>query len=93
VLRWNWGDYKFDRDKQDFRGERLMIRRALTPESPPDDGRIQQRRKNWLRDWDPYSIKRGGLWAHILWLFYLEPPTYENVPDLQGNRLARWQFR
>ena len=25
-----------------------MIRRALTPESPPDDGRIQQRQKNWL---------------------------------------------
>jgi stearoyl-CoA desaturase (delta-9 desaturase) len=47
------------------------------------------------RDWDPYSIKRGGLWAHILWLFYTEPPqrTYENVPDLQGNRLVRWQFR
>ena len=47
------------------------------------------------RDWDPYSIKRGGLWAHIVWLFYTEPEqrTYENVPDLQGNRLVRWQFR
>jgi len=47
------------------------------------------------RDWDPYNIRRGGLWAHILWLFYTEPPerTYDNVPDLQANRLVRWQFR
>jgi stearoyl-CoA desaturase (Delta-9 desaturase) len=47
------------------------------------------------RDWDPYGIQRGGLWAHILWLFYTEPPerTYDNVPDLQANRLVRWQFR
>ena len=46
------------------------------------------------RDWDPYNIKRGGLWAHILWLFYAEPGelTYENVPDLKANRLVRWQF-
>jgi stearoyl-CoA desaturase (delta-9 desaturase) len=47
------------------------------------------------RDWDPYSIRRGGLWAHILWLFYKEPAarTYEDVPDLQADRLVRWQFR
>jgi len=47
------------------------------------------------RDWDPYNIRRGGLWAHILWLFYAEPPerAYDNVPDLQANRLVRWQFR
>jgi stearoyl-CoA desaturase (delta-9 desaturase) len=47
------------------------------------------------RDWDPYNIKRGGLWAHILWLFYAEPAerTYDNVPDLMANRLVRWQFR
>jgi stearoyl-CoA desaturase (Delta-9 desaturase) len=47
------------------------------------------------KDWDPYSIKRGGLWAHILWLFYAEPAerTYENVPDLQANRLVLWQYR
>ena len=46
-------------------------------------------------EWDPYSIRRGGLWAHILWLFYKEPPerTYDNVPDLRANRLVRWQFR
>jgi stearoyl-CoA desaturase (delta-9 desaturase) len=47
------------------------------------------------KDWDPYSIKRGGLWAHILWLFYAEAAerTYENVPDLQANKLVRWQYR
>jgi stearoyl-CoA desaturase (delta-9 desaturase) len=47
------------------------------------------------RSWDPYDIRRGGLWAHILWLFYREAPSkvYENVPDLKSNRLVRWQFR
>ncbi len=47
------------------------------------------------RHWDPYNISRGGLWAHIVWLFYTEAPerTYENVSDLQKNRLVRWQFR
>lgn len=47
------------------------------------------------RDWDPYSIKRGGLFAHMLWLFYKEPPQreYTNVPDLMANRLVLWQFR
>jgi stearoyl-CoA desaturase (Delta-9 desaturase) len=47
------------------------------------------------RDWDPYNINRGGIWAHILWLFYKEPDvlTYENVPDLKANRLVQWQFR
>jgi stearoyl-CoA desaturase (delta-9 desaturase) len=47
------------------------------------------------KDWDPYSIKRGGLFAHILWLFYAEPAerTFENVPDLQSNPRVRWQYR
>jgi stearoyl-CoA desaturase (delta-9 desaturase) len=47
------------------------------------------------RSWDPYSIQRGGLWAHVLWLFYREPAdrVYENVPELKANRLVRWQFR
>ena len=22
------------------------------------------------RDWDPYKIRRGFWWAHILWIFY-----------------------
>ena len=47
------------------------------------------------KDWDPYSIKRGGMWAHIFWLFYKEADerSYENAPDLQANRLVRWQYR
>lgn len=47
------------------------------------------------RDWDPYNIKRGGLWAHILWLFFKEPgqQTYDDVPDLKANRLVQWQYR
>jgi stearoyl-CoA desaturase (Delta-9 desaturase) len=47
------------------------------------------------KDWDPYSIKRGGLFAHILWLFYAEPAerSYENVPDLQNNPRVKWQYR
>jgi stearoyl-CoA desaturase (delta-9 desaturase) len=47
------------------------------------------------KDWDPYSIKRGGLSAHIFWLFYKDPPgrTFDNVPDLQNNRLVMWQYR
>ncbi len=47
------------------------------------------------KEWDPYSIRRGGLSAHIFWLFYKEPSerSYENVPDLAGNRMVSWQYR
>jgi stearoyl-CoA desaturase (delta-9 desaturase) len=47
------------------------------------------------RDWDPYNIQRGGLWAHILWIFYKNPAdrTFDDVPDLQKNPLVRWQHR
>ena len=47
------------------------------------------------KDWDPYSIKRGGLWAHVFWLFFKEADerSYENVPDLRANRLVIWQYR
>ena len=46
-------------------------------------------------DWDPYNIQRGGWWAHILWIFYKNPPgrTFEDVPDLQKNPLVRLQDR
>lgn len=45
------------------------------------------------RSWDPYNIQRGGLWAHVLWLFYREPADrdYWNVPDLKANRLILWR--
>jgi stearoyl-CoA desaturase (Delta-9 desaturase) len=47
------------------------------------------------RDWDPYNIKRGGWWAHIVWIFYKGPADrrYDDVPDLQKNPLVRLQHR
>ena len=48
------------------------------------------------KDWDPYSIKRGGLSAHIFWLFYKDGRAagkYDNVPDLLKNRLVMLQHR
>jgi stearoyl-CoA desaturase (delta-9 desaturase) len=47
------------------------------------------------KEWDPYSIRRGGLFAHILWLFYKRPAheTFDNVPDLKKNRLVMMQYR
>jgi stearoyl-CoA desaturase (delta-9 desaturase) len=47
------------------------------------------------RDWDPYSIKRGGLWAHFFWLFYTDGKerSYDEVPDLTSNRMVMWQYR
>jgi stearoyl-CoA desaturase (delta-9 desaturase) len=46
-------------------------------------------------DWDPYNIQRGGLWAHIVWIFYKDrrDRTFDDVPDLQRNPLVRWQHR
>ena len=47
------------------------------------------------RDWDPYNIRRGGWWAHIVWIFYDNPPDrrYDDVPDLLKNPLVRLQHR
>jgi len=47
------------------------------------------------RDWDPYSIKRGFWWAHILWIFYKNPQAakFENSPDLERNPVVMWQHR
>jgi len=44
-------------------------------------------------DWDPYNIKRGFWWAHILWIFEKYDPAHDNVPDLQRNPIVRWQQR
>jgi stearoyl-CoA desaturase (delta-9 desaturase) len=46
-------------------------------------------------DWDPYNIQRGGLWAHILWIFYKGPADrkYDDVPDLQKNPLVQFQHK
>ena len=47
------------------------------------------------RDWDPYSIKRGFWWAHILWIFHKHdaPDVEGNAPDLLKNPIVRWQNR
>ena len=47
-------------------------------------------------DWDPYNIKRGFWWAHILWIFYKNEDrdaTFENSPDLKANPVVMWQHR
>ena len=47
------------------------------------------------RDWDPYSIKRGFWWAHILWIFHNHAPVdvETNTPDLLKNPIVMWQNR
>jgi len=47
------------------------------------------------RDWDPYSIKRGFWWAHILWIFYRHdaPDAASNAADLLKNPIVQWQNR
>jgi stearoyl-CoA desaturase (delta-9 desaturase) len=47
------------------------------------------------RDWDPYSIKRGFWWAHILWIFYRHPApdAASNAADLLKNPVVQWQNR
>ena len=47
------------------------------------------------RDWDPYSIRRGFWWAHILWIFYRHdaPDVASNATDLLKNPIVQWQNR
>jgi stearoyl-CoA desaturase (delta-9 desaturase) len=47
------------------------------------------------RDWDPYNIKRGFWWAHILWIFYRHaaPDAESNATDLLKNPVVQWQNR
>lgn len=45
-------------------------------------------------DWDPYNIRRGFWWAHILWIFQKnpgDPPA--NAADLRRNAVVMWQNR
>lgn len=44
---------------------------------------------------DPYHIMKGGLWAHILWIFYHDPANYSylSCPDLIANPRVQWQSR
>jgi stearoyl-CoA desaturase (Delta-9 desaturase) len=48
------------------------------------------------KDWDPYNIKRGFWWAHILWIFYRNPErddSFDNAKDLLQNNVVMWQHR
>ena len=46
-------------------------------------------------DDDPYSISKGFFFAHIGWLlFKIDPdPPYDNVADLQRDKIVLWQDR
>jgi len=48
------------------------------------------------KDWDPYNIRRGFWWAHIVWIFFKweeKPNSFENSPDLLANPIVMWQHR
>lgn len=48
------------------------------------------------KDWDPYNIRRGFWWAHILWIFHRNEErddTFANAPDLLANPIVMWQHR
>jgi len=47
------------------------------------------------REWDPYNIRRGFWWAHILWIFHEHdaPDVEGNAPDLLKNPVVQWQAR
>jgi len=43
---------------------------------------------------DPYNIRRGFWWAHILWIFYHEDASdVVGVKDLQADRMVMFQHR
>jgi len=48
------------------------------------------------KDWDPYNIRRGFWWAHILWIFEKnepKPDAFDNSQDLLANPIVMWQHR
>ncbi len=43
---------------------------------------------------DPYNINRGFWWAHIVWIFYLDPDgKATGVKDLQADKLVMFQHK
>jgi stearoyl-CoA desaturase (delta-9 desaturase) len=46
-------------------------------------------------DKDPYNIKRGFWWAHIVWIFYLDPEgnSVDKAKDLVADRLVMFQHK
>jgi stearoyl-CoA desaturase (Delta-9 desaturase) len=48
------------------------------------------------KEWDPYNIRRGFWWAHIIWIFHKNPErdeTFENAKDLVANPVVMWQHK
>ncbi len=48
------------------------------------------------KDWDPYNIRRGFWYAHILWIFHKneeKPDAFDNSQDLLANKVVMWQHR
>lgn len=49
------------------------------------------------QDEDPYNILKGGLYAHMGWIFFKDTRDhnrrFENVPDLLKDPLVMWQHR
>ena len=48
------------------------------------------------KDWDPYNIKRGFWWAHIIWIFHKNEQrddSFANATDLLKNPIVMWQHR
>jgi len=49
------------------------------------------------QDEDPYNILKGGLYAHMGWIFFKDTRDknrrFENVPDLLKDPLVVWQHR
>ncbi|MFP4597236.1 MAG: fatty acid desaturase [Persicimonas sp.] len=44
---------------------------------------------------DPYSIEKGFLWAHMLWVMVegKKHKDFESAPDLMDDPLCRWQHK
>ena len=49
------------------------------------------------QDEDPYNILKGGLYAHMGWIFFKDTRDhdrrFENVPDLLKDPMVMWQHR
>ncbi|MDX1584180.1 MAG: fatty acid desaturase, partial [Thermoanaerobaculia bacterium] len=48
------------------------------------------------KDWDPYNIRRGFWWAHMVWVFFRNEErddSVENAKDLLRNPIVMWQHK
>ena len=55
----------------------------------------RQHHKHTDHDEDPYDISKGFFHAHMGWILFKmgPPPVFECVPDLEQDRLVRWQHK